>query len=410
MAKIFISHSSQDNDFAAKLANTLREWGAEVWIDLADIPAGTKWSTAIQQALKQCEVMLLVITPDSMESTNVEDEWQYYIDKKKLIIPVRWIPADVHFQLNRYQYVDFHERDFDLALSKLGAELSRLGFALPKPTANSAVTRPAASAARTKDARQFPLIIKPDWVGKIIPEPFEWCFVPEGTVKLKPSGHHSDYLRQEKIILVPEYLVARYPITNAQFEAFLISEDGWQDTSWWNYCNEAKTWRQSVRKFGAPRFKNCGDCPRETVTWFTVVAFTRWLSAKTDERITLPKDTQWQRAAQSSDVRIYPWGNEWNTDKSNSSESGNDCTTPVTKYPLGLSPFGTMDMSGNVWELCLTGFETGSNELNEGADWRCAYGGSWNDTSESVRAASRTRFVPDRGYNNVGFRVISDFG
>ena len=48
MPKIFISHSSKDNDFAAKLADALREHGAEVWIDLADIPAGMKWSKAIQ--------------------------------------------------------------------------------------------------------------------------------------------------------------------------------------------------------------------------------------------------------------------------------------------------------------------------------------------------------------------------
>ncbi|MBN8637125.1 MAG: toll/interleukin-1 receptor domain-containing protein, partial [Anaerolineae bacterium] len=131
MPKIFISHSSQDNDFAAKLADALRERGAEVWIDLADIPAGMKWSKAIQQGLDWGELMLLIVTSDSMASENVADEWEYYHQKKKPIIPVWRTPAEMPFQLHRLQYVDFHERDFDSALSKLGVELARLGFAFP---------------------------------------------------------------------------------------------------------------------------------------------------------------------------------------------------------------------------------------------------------------------------------------
>ena len=100
MTKIFISHSTKDTEFARQIAQALIEVGISVWIDVADIPAGMKWSTAIQNGLKECDAMIVILSPDSMASNNVEDEWQYYLDKGKKVFPVRWRPAEVHFQLN----------------------------------------------------------------------------------------------------------------------------------------------------------------------------------------------------------------------------------------------------------------------------------------------------------------------
>jgi len=89
MTKIFISHSSKDEAFTHKLATSLKEIGADIWLDIkGDIPAGMKWSTAIQDGLEKCALMILIISPESMASTNVEDEWQYYLDEKKPIIPI----------------------------------------------------------------------------------------------------------------------------------------------------------------------------------------------------------------------------------------------------------------------------------------------------------------------------------
>jgi hypothetical protein len=126
MTQIFISYSRKDEVFARKLAASLSDGGAQVWIDVQDIPAGMKWSRAIQEGLDVCDVMLVIISPTSMNSTNVEDEWQHYLDKRKPIIPVRWLPAEVHFQLNRIQFVDFYQQDFDEAFKNLWLELERV--------------------------------------------------------------------------------------------------------------------------------------------------------------------------------------------------------------------------------------------------------------------------------------------
>lgn len=130
MAKIFISYSSKDDAFARHLASRLAEASAEVWIDTEDIPVGAKWSKAIQVGLDDSEVMLVIISPDSMESGNVEDEWQYYLDHNKPVVPVLYRPAKVHFQLNRIQYVDFYNLSFEDAFRKLHTELALKGIRL----------------------------------------------------------------------------------------------------------------------------------------------------------------------------------------------------------------------------------------------------------------------------------------
>jgi hypothetical protein len=125
MLKVFISYSHADELFGRKLAASLSDAGAEVWIDLKDIPLGKKWSTAIQEGLDSCEVMLVIVSPDSMSSNNVEDEWQYYLDHQKQVIPILWRTTKMQFQLNRLQRVDFSKSDYASAVSEL---LSALGF------------------------------------------------------------------------------------------------------------------------------------------------------------------------------------------------------------------------------------------------------------------------------------------
>lgn len=138
MAHIFISYSRKDRVFANKLAAALTSYGADVWIDIEDIPAGMKWSSAIQQGLDACDVMIVIISPDSMVSTNVADEWQYYLDNEKTLIPVLCRPAKVHFQLSRIQYVNFHDQEFDTVFTQLHSELRRKGVRLAPITKSDA--------------------------------------------------------------------------------------------------------------------------------------------------------------------------------------------------------------------------------------------------------------------------------
>jgi hypothetical protein len=155
MANIFISYSRKDEVFARRLAKSLSDLGSDVWIDIEDIPAGMKWSSAIQEGLDLCEALIVVISPDSMTSTNVEDEWQYALDQKKTVMPVLYRPAKLHFQLSRIQYVNFDTQDYDNAFRQLHTQLGRKGVNLDPlplmPAKSIAVTdtEPSSQPSRT---------------------------------------------------------------------------------------------------------------------------------------------------------------------------------------------------------------------------------------------------------------------
>jgi hypothetical protein len=128
MSSVFISYSRKDERFARQVATALSNRGFDVWIDVEDIPVGMKWSSAIQQGLDTADAMIVVISPDSMASNNVEDEWQYFLDQKKSVFPVLLRSAKIHFQLSRIQYIDFQSQDFTVAFADLESELLKKGI------------------------------------------------------------------------------------------------------------------------------------------------------------------------------------------------------------------------------------------------------------------------------------------
>jgi formylglycine-generating enzyme required for sulfatase activity len=140
MSGIFISYSRKDEVFARRLAASLEQMGGEVWIDVDDIHAGLKWSDAIQEGLDAADVMLVLLSPDSMASNNVEDEWQYFLDNRKPVIPILLREAKIHFQLNRIQWVDFLHQPYERALVDLHEELSKKGVNIRKPADVTAVS------------------------------------------------------------------------------------------------------------------------------------------------------------------------------------------------------------------------------------------------------------------------------
>lgn len=125
MPRIFISYSRADAAFAHHLTASLREAGGDVWIDVADIRSGDDWSDAIQAALDQCAVMLLILSPEAMDSVNVASEWKYYLDEGKTVIPVLMRETRINFRLRPLNYIDFFRQDYNVALAQLRIELER---------------------------------------------------------------------------------------------------------------------------------------------------------------------------------------------------------------------------------------------------------------------------------------------
>ncbi len=148
MTQIFISHASVDLEFCQKLADSLAEVGVETFLDKEDIRPGEDWGESIQRGLDSCELMLLVVSPRAMKSRIVRLEWKYFFDRERTIIPILWKEADLPFELNPLQRIDFSEQNYDAAFKALHSELVKRKIPIkPIPSTPAPVQEPPPSFA-----------------------------------------------------------------------------------------------------------------------------------------------------------------------------------------------------------------------------------------------------------------------
>ena len=111
----------------------------------------------------------------------------------------------------------------------------------------------------------------------ILHPPFKWCHVDGGNVVLQDAIQ--DGGTKGGNFQVSDFAIAKYPITNAQYERFLQNSNGFFNTRWWEYSSEAIQWRKD-HKNPKPTAFNGSDLPRTRASWFDSMAFCLWLSAE----------------------------------------------------------------------------------------------------------------------------------
>ena len=208
----------------------------------------------------------------------------------------------------------------------------------------------------------------------------------------------------------PFYL-AKYPVTYAQYQAFVNASDGFNDSRWWRGMPSQYT--PPTRTMASQR-NRLGNAPRDNVSWYQAVAFTRWLHARLrgsgglpsgSWELRLPAEWEWQWAAQGgSERRDYPWGS-WASGRANTGGVVGS-TTVVGMYPGGATVHGLLDMSGNVWEWCLNGWDPPhSTAVDTTNKYRVLRGGSFLSSRQNAASSLRGRIGPPRADNYDGFRV-----
>jgi formylglycine-generating enzyme required for sulfatase activity len=237
-----------------------------------------------------------------------------------------------------------------------------------------------------------------------------WVTIPPGEFWMGSGPNDPEALEGEKPahrLFLPEFQMARTPIANAQYLYYLEATDAKTPADWAD---------------GQPP-KDKLHHPVVNVTWHDACAYCRWLSEVTGKAIALPSEAEWEKAARGDqDQRAYPWGDGFDVLKCNSDELGLEDTTPVGVFLSGASPYGCLDMAGNVWEWTrsLWGVdpakshvtypytpEDGRENVNA-PDYilRVLRGGAFYGYHGGVRCAYRLRYYPSDSYWFIGFRVV----
>jgi formylglycine-generating enzyme required for sulfatase activity len=156
------------------------------------------------------------------------------------------------------------------------------------------------------------------------------------------------------------------------------------------------------------------DHPVVCVSWQDALAYVRWLGQVTGQPWRLPTEAEWEKAARGTDGRIYPWGNQWDETRANTTDGGAKTTTPIGAYAErgDASPYGVHDQAGNVWEWCSSLYQSYPYTAHDGRENldstgnRVLRGGSWGSGPWGARAAYRLAYGPDSLSNLVGVRLV----
>jgi formylglycine-generating enzyme required for sulfatase activity len=181
---------------------------------------------------------------------------------------------------------------------------------------------------------------------------------------------------------------------------------GRNDVTWGQYlafCAAA-----SHEKPERPDWAGTDAHPVVNVTWDDAKAFCAWA------KVRLPSEAEWEKAARGTDGRNYPWGNDWDAGKCCNNANSGGHTAPVGSFPQGASPYGALDMAGNVWQWCEDWYDGGSYARYaqgnvtppQSGSFRVGRGGCWDDEASFCRSSGRIRDVPSaRRDVGVGFRA-----
>lgn len=453
MSKILISYRREDSaDVTGRIYDRLiKVFPQSVFRDVDSIPLGVDFRAYLDEQVAKCNMFLAVIGLDWLRGkgrkgkSRLEDpgdfvriEIESALKRQIPVIPVlvggakippaERLPSSIEDLSYRNGLVVRPDPDFHKDMDRLIIHLKRQVSAQSETNAESD-TRTILISKDKKQVAETQLTAGPDSLTKRERELIrlrrqglsnkdiaQMMSISDSTVRhhvtsILNKGIHPTF--PEDMVRVPkgpllygkekfcevidhDYWIDKYTVTNEMYRAF-IEAGGYENQRYWSF--NGWKWRIGTN-ITAPEYWddtkwNKPDCPVVGVSFYEAEAYSTWAGKR------LPTEREWEKAARGEDGRQYPWGEEFDMDRCNSSESRMEQPTPVTLYPNGVSPYGCHDMAGNVFEWCDDWYDKNAGE-------RVIRGGSWFYDRSFQCLSSRLGHVA--AYRNylIGFRLVLD--
>ena len=262
-------------------------------------------------------------------------------------------------------------------------------------------------------------------------EGMEFCLIPAGPF-LRTDAENTE------ADLPYAYWLARYLVTNAQFQVF-VDDRGYQQARFWPEAQAAGYWQSQGFKgqfdhefrtgpYTYPEPFTLPNHPVVGISWYEAVAFCHWLTAQlalADWEVRLPTQPEWEKGARGGLMlpsvnppvafgklavlppsalqpnpnprRIFPWGDPADPERANCTESKIGTTSAAGCFASGASPYGLEELSGNVWEWS-------QNVDKDG--WSYLRGNAYYSVADEVAAVAVNGNPPDDWYYVFGFRCV----
>jgi formylglycine-generating enzyme required for sulfatase activity len=247
----------------------------------------------------------------------------------------------------------------------------------------------------------------------------EMVFVPAGEFLMGSAAADAgagDDERLQHTVALDSFWIDRTEVTNQQYARFLNVLGEHRGACDGHDCVEtaAEDKDSHILERGGRYEAETGfeEHPVIEVTWYGADAYCRWAGVR------LPTEAQWEKAARGVDGRTYPWGNSATECRRAQSGDCTGATVPVGSKPSGASPYGALDMAGNVWEwvadwYTVAGYDSApvANPLGPDTGERKVFrGGSWGYPATFLRTTERASNRPTYAGFNIGFRCATGPG
>lgn len=259
----------------------------------------------------------------------------------------------------------------------------------------------------------------------------DFLLVPAGSFKMGDNfGDGESRERPVHLVDLDAFYIAKFEVTNGDWKKFQ-ADPGYDDTKFWPNGrvvpkDQSPYWTQANNHGGAT--PGSDNYPVLGVNWDAATAYCNWLSAKTGKKYRLPTEAEWEKAARGTDQRRFPWGNAIDPTYANFTGAQKFDTGQLVGYydgskrgefqtRNGASPYGAMDMAGNVMEWCQDWYQRDYYSVSakknpkgpEKGAYRVLRGGSFFFEGQDLRTYARSGAWPSfQAFRMVGFRAARE--